>query len=355
MPTNELKLDIIAARDTGDMLTNFPDYSLQEKTSRQTLRPVFIGGCGRSGTTLLGSMLGTHSHCLATPESKFNLTVFRNCIQDNGEVDAVAALGRIKEHWSFKIWGIDLDSTPVSEQNVWTSYSELMEWLVKKYGSKVGKAQPKIWVDHTPGNVTYAATLLRLFPQAKIIHLIRDGRAAASSVIKLDWGPNTVTKASRWWMEKVAYGLAAESFFGPERVKQVRYENLILEPEAILKEICAFLQLEYQPEMVNGSGFRVPQYTSRQHTLVGQKPNVERLQAWQKELPPRQIEIFESIAANFLSSLGYGLLYGPSPRRMAKWERVMQEVQELYRRELVNRVRRRRRIRQSISTTIHHK
>ncbi len=338
-----------------DTTTGLPADASGDSYDYHKMKPVFIGGCGRSGTTLLGAMLSTHSQCLATPESKFIFEVYRSCMRESGTNEVVTALNKIAEHWSFKIWDININSTVSTEQAFWDAYPELIKWLVKQYARKVDKTNPEIWIDHTPNGTSQAITLLGLFPDAKIIHMIRDGRAAAASVMNLDWGPNTVATAAKWWMKKVAQGLVAESFFGPERIKQIRYENLILKPEATLKEICAFLQIEYQPEMVSGTGFQVPQYTARQHALVGQKPNVGRLQAWKKELTPRQIEIFESIALNFLSGLGYELMYGLGARRRTKAEGIAQEIWELYRREVANKFRRKRRIRQSISATVHYK
>jgi hypothetical protein len=69
------------------------------------MQPVFIGGCGRSGTTLLGAMLGTHSKCIVTPESKFNYEAIKASMREKGQVDPVQAYEKIINHWS-KIWKI---------------------------------------------------------------------------------------------------------------------------------------------------------------------------------------------------------------------------------------------------------
>lgn len=313
------------------------------------MQPVFIGGCARSGTTLLGAMLGTHSKCLATPESKFNLLSYKACLREKDRADPKLAYKKIINYWSFKVW--DIEPPPVSglESMDWNSHAELILWLVKLYGRKVGRPKAEIWVDHTPYNTIEATTLLTIFPEAKIIHLVRDGRAVASSVMKLDWGPNVVNEAAHWWIEKIAHGLAIESTLGKKSVIRIRYEDLLCKPKDVLQEICCFLQIEYEPEMISASGFRVPNYTSNQHALVGKGLDLQRLRAWESELTPRQIEIFESLTANFLTCMGYDLLFGVQARRASFGERMLLVVKEVVWREVVNWFRRRRRIHHTLS------
>jgi hypothetical protein len=303
------------------------------------LRPIFIGGCGRSGTTLLGAMLGTHPLCLATPESRFRF-------REEGREDLAAALRRIVEHWSFGIWGVALDTPTVLARS--GSFPALVLQIVEAYGRKVGRTGCTVWIDHTPGNVKHASSILAQFPEARLIHLVRDGRATAASVIDLDWGPNTVVHAARWWVENVTRGLDAELLHGPERVRRVVYERLVAEPEETLQGLCPFLGLDYRPEMVEGTGFHVPGFTAAQHRLVGQRPDPRRREAWRNVLAPREVEIVESIACDLLVALGYEPVYGWKARPATVREMLAFALEELYRRHVVNRVRLRRRIGRSV-------
>jgi len=61
--------------------------------------------------------------------------------------------------------------------------------------------------------------------------------------------------------------------------------------------------------MIGGTGFKVPQYTQKQHSLIGRNPDSKRVTAWKTSLTHRQVEIFESIAGKLLSDLGYSLKY----------------------------------------------
>ena len=124
------------------------------------------------------------------------------------------------------------------------------------------------------------------------------------------------------WLQYLAYGLACESTFGPDRVRRVYYEDLVNTPEDTLKGICAFLEIDFQPGMIIGDGFNVPGFTLRSHALVGKGPERSRVSAWQEQLTPRQIEIFESIAGEMLSYMGYDTQYGAFARLMTNTERT---------------------------------
>ena len=307
------------------------------------MKSVFIAGCGRSGTTLLGAMLGAHSDCICTPESQFKVDVFEYLTSAEGPViDISAALNMIRNHWRFRIWDLSLGADPPQEV---TSYPELMEWIVKMFGQGVGRPNSNIWIDHTPGNRKYVNILFDLFPESKMIHIVRDGRAVAASIMPLDWGASTIDRAAHFWQSKVSQGLAAESY-SKDRVVRVNYEELVLEPEETLRKLCLFIGIEYEPAMIEGKGFKVPNYTQKHHSLVGRKPASERVKAWETSLTDRQVEIFESIAGKLLSDLGYPLRYGSEARKLTKIEKIMMEA-EHYLRGLLNKYRKKLRRRKT--------
>lgn len=296
------------------------------------ISPVFIGGCSRSGTTLLGAMLGAHSECICTPESQFKIDVYRKILKDNGEgINTKEILASIADHKRFKIWELPIEDAEIQGGKNGTTYAEIVLSLVKKYGvKKVGKKKASLWIDHSPDNIRYALTLFNIFPDARMIHLIRDGRAIASSVMSLDWWPVTVVSWAHIWMENLAYGLAAESVFDSSRIIRIRYEDLVKQPEETMGEICSFLNISYEPQMVNAKEFKIPQYTSEQHKLVGKGIDTSRLNAWKDVLTPRQIEIFESITGELLKMFGYEQLYGLKAKETTIWEKIEMVVTELY-------------------------
>lgn len=302
-------------------------------------RQIFIGGCSRSGTTLLASMLGAHSHCICTPESHFKIDALRVPDWQGQSADLSVPFALIKRHWRFKIWELNMDAYDFPEKELNHSYACLLNWIVAGYGQSMGKPHARIWVDHTPENISYATTLLNLYPHAKMIHIVRDGRGVATSIMPLDWGPNTLIKAARWWLRMVSFGLAVETLIPKEQIIRVRYEDLVRQPEETLWMLCDYLDLEYQPEMANASGFKPPRYTNRQHRYIGKRPVSELATRWQKRLSDRQVEIFENLTRDFLVYLGYPLKYGLRAKPPTFFEIQWAKGKELYRGEIINKIK----------------
>ena len=312
------------------------------------MRSVFIGGHPRSGTTLLGAMIGAHSDCICTPESQFKTRVLRDAsVKNKGLTDPGTTLRLMNKDWRFRIWGLRIGSVPYDEIS---SYRDFLEFIVKAYGLKAGRPNPLVWVDHTPSNIKNAPVLLEIFPDAKFIHIVRDGRAVASSVMPLDWGPNTIDKAAYSWVKRLSQNLSVESMLGPMRIMRIKFEDLVQHPADAMKQVCRFLAVDYQPQMVEGAGFNVPRYTANQHSLVGKKPDPAEIDTWGTNLTARQVEIFEGIAGDMLLSLGYSLKYGGYTRKMTMVEKMISEIVEAYRGLIANRTRHRRRIAEGIAS-----
>ncbi|MBS1232591.1 MAG: sulfotransferase [Nitrospirae bacterium] len=296
-------------------------------------------------------MIGSHSECICTPESPFKINVLRQpslTRKDRGDIDVGLLMDSIRSDWKFKIWALDLPEFSADEID---SYQTLFRFIVSSYGRKNGKPDSHIWIDHTPSNIKYAHLLKSFFTKAKFIHIVRDGRAVAASIIPLVWGPNTVSGAARSWVKKVSQCLAIESSLGDNVIMRVRYEDLVADPVTILRSICLFLDIPYQPQMIMGTGYRVPAYTADQHSLLGKEPDAKRATAWERELMPRQVEIFESMAGRLLLSLGYTLKYDHGARRMNVIEQAASLVREAYKGKIINRIHQRRRIKRGISAT----
>jgi hypothetical protein len=313
------------------------------------IRPLFIGGCERSGTTMLGAMVGAHSRCVCVPESHFIEHLLTSDGFDPGAVEPRKTLATIITHQRYRLlWDLPLDLGAVPSAELGSTYAEVLSWLVRAYGRRLGKTAPLLWVDHTPSNFKRCLTMLRMFPDARFIHIVRDGRGVAASLLPLDWGPNDILSAADFWMARCASGLAAELQLGPERVLRVRYEDLLLSPEATLQRIASFAGLPYEPAMAQGTGPGPSRYNERQHRLVGQPPDQSRGHSWNRSLTPRQIEIFESQAGELLETFGYQPNYGirARPARPAEVLRMKLGGTAL---QLRNKLRRRRRIRASLA------
>jgi len=300
------------------------------------MQPIVIVGCQRSGSTMLGSMLGAHSEMAAIPEAQF----FVDCMPSIKEPFNVSKIvEQIKQHYRFKIWNYSFP--PVSEN--FSTYQEVFESLVKDYALKIhDKKGLKYWVDHQPGHVKHIAKIKNYYRGLKVINIIRDGRAVANSIMPLDWGPNAIHKAAYFWEQRIGYGFAVQRFLGEEQCLTVHYEHLVENPNSSMKTICDFLGLEFEDAMLETSGLKVPKFTTSQHNLVGQGLVNTRSDGWKTELSQREIEIFEKLTGDMLTYLGYSPITTQQTTFKLR-ERLLLEVSHLIK-VLANKYAFRRRV-----------
>lgn len=306
------------------------------------MTPVFIIGCQRSGSTMLGAMLGAHHDMVCLPEAQF---IGEFAPPHPGvSLDARALLDRIERSWRFRLWGFDLAGARPSGEAVPMRFAEVIEWLVARYAEHVGKPLAGVWIEQQPGHVQRVHHLASHFAEARFLHLIRDGRAVAASLMACDWGPNRILAAAKYWQERIALGLAAETAFGPTRVRRVTYEDLVAQPETQLRRIAEWIGVDYEPAMVHPTGIDMSAFASFDHGLVGRPIEAKRASDWTDRLSPRAIEIFEAQTGDLLPLMGYRLICSepPQPARGVEKLRLLVEDQ-LLRWSNAHRFERRRR------------
>jgi hypothetical protein len=264
------------------------------------VKPVFIGACGRSGTTLLAALLAEHPAVVAPPEAQFLIKGLRAAAAAPPTRKAERFASTIRADWRLKLWGLSETQLPGDASDP----TEAMQALARRYADSRGTPDADVWVDHTPHNILYARTLLDAFPDSILIHLVRDPRAVAASVIPLDWGPAAPRDAARWWLTRVGAGLAAEAAL-PDRVIRVRYEDVVRDPGAV-EDIHERLLLAPAAAGARGSAaMDVPRYTRSQHALVAVRPDETRIDAWRAKLSTEAVSIIESELGDTLALLGY--------------------------------------------------
>lgn len=289
---------------------------------------MLAGGCPRSGTTMLAAMLGASPECIAPPESDFLIPLAKAI--KGGEIPATvdAMRGFISGHWRFRFWNVEIEDRPLAiEQpnDPWSIYRAVIFDAVDCYARANGKPDWRVWVDHRPDNIRWARFLVDTFPDAGLVHIVRDGRAVARSVIPLDWGANEILSAADFWTSRTAYGLAAEASL-PGKVHRVRYEDILAEPEAELRRICEAMDISFTGDMIENPSTDVPSYTQGQHRHVGQQVNKAQAEAWRQGLTPHEIELFESKAAWLLEQLGYDCVAGMVSRGPTFAERLQAQL-----------------------------
>ena len=282
--------------------------------------PVFIVGCQRSGSTMLGAMLGAHPDIVCLPEAQFIGDFLPASPADCIEPDEL--LSAIERHWRFGIWDFNLTGARPRPGEIRSSFAATVVWLVRRYATFVGKHDASIWIEQQPGHLKCAWHLARHFPDARFLHVVRDGRAVALSLMERDWGQKGILAAAKFWQERVAIGLALEITLGPARVRRVQYEAVLNQPREQLQGLADFLELPFHPAMEQPTGLRLPAFTRLDHQLIGSRLVSTRADRWRQHIKRRDIEIFEGQTGDLLPLLGYELVCGAHPRALGSFEKL---------------------------------
>jgi hypothetical protein len=263
---------------------------------------LFIIGSPRSGTTWLQLMLGAHPAVCTTVELTPFLYTSRWIFRWNKEAEDIR-----EDRWHI---GLPM---------VWTEaefYGFLHEFLERVY-SPVLKTNPQAThvLDKHPTNAAFVEEIDRLIPNSRFIHVIRDGRDVAASMVaakqQMGFGTGTVPESAAAWKEHVEWGRKAGQFDG--RYLELRYETMMIDPQATLKAVYDFCGLANTPDQIAE--------TVQQHTFEKVKADrvspVEgvalpknfyrkgKVGSWQQDLPPVQRYLFDEIAGDLLVELGY--------------------------------------------------
>jgi hypothetical protein len=165
--------------------------------------------------------------------------------------------------------------------------------------------------------------LAAMFPEARFVHIIRDGRDVALSTMAIDGVSADAVGTAFNWKARVGAGRSAGRALGPGRYHEVRYEALVDEPSPVVAGVCRFLDLEFRPEMLRF--FERPEAAPPR---VQENPRHRRLaeplsrgeRSWRTHMTASDLEAFEAVAGGLLSELGYERGAGRPSR--AAWVRA---------------------------------
>jgi hypothetical protein len=283
---------------------------------------VFIVGCARSGTTLLRRMLDAHPDIAITRETHWIAKRFER--QEGVSPDGLVTpelLPRLLAYEKFTRMRIDqdeLEGLMAGDEPV--SYSSFVAGVFDLYGKVQGKS---LVGDKTPAYVRSLPTLHDLWPKARFVHLIRDGRDVALSAVNWSrafklanrfstWAKDPTTTAAVWWEWLVRLGREGGKPLGAELYHEVRYEELVSGPEETCERLCDFLALPYDDAML-----RFHERLPDPHFYAKQKrwrPITAGLRDWREQMSSENLERFEAAAGDLLDELGYPRA-APDPSR----------------------------------------
>jgi hypothetical protein len=290
---------------------------------------VFFVGCPRSGTTLLKRIANAHRDLAVTPETHWIPRFHRRAIgvDREGRVtpDLVEALASHPKFPHLRIDRAQVEAIVAGRPE----YATLVTRIFDLYGEAQGK---RLVGDKTPGYVKEIDLLHRLWPRARFVHLVRDGRDVALSLLEWSraarnvgrlptWGDDPISTAAVWWRGMASRGIASLARLPRGLGCELRYEALIENPRRECERLCAFLDLEFDPSML---AFHQGK-TRAEEGLSAKKawlPPTPGLRDWRSQMSVDALERFEAVAGDLLGELGYERACprpSPGARLHAEW------------------------------------
>ena len=269
--------------------------------------PFFIVANDRSGTTMLRLILD-RDPTVAIPTESMILSDFaavrsRGSLGDRQRAQAFA--DRVWRHPKVRLWQLDGGSPRIP--NGLTSdeaYRYSVEAPYKAYAAQHGARR---FADKTPPYVFIIDELLAVWPDAKIINVVRDGRDVALSVMGLPFGANNAWAAARDWAEGIRAGLKAEVDH-PEHVMTVRYEDLVQHPREQVERICRFVDIPFDMQLLNIEDTDEAKLVADQaewFEKVWEGISTSSVGKWVNGMQLDDQRIFEAVAGEELTALGY--------------------------------------------------
>ena len=276
--------------------------------------PIVIGGSQRSGTTLMRVILDSHPQIACGPESSLltggfmphKLAARFDCTED--------------EIWQWRERCRD--------------HAEFVDVFLTEYANRCRKRR---WAEKTPQNVHHVGFIFRHFPKARFIHLVRDGRDTVCSIrthpkYRIVDGRQVATGIRRplkpcieSWLAATADGLR---WRGHPQYLEVRYEDIVNEPEPTLRRVCEFIGEDWTPALLE---FHLQDEASRDprkfvSNLAATQPlSRQAVQRWRKDLGEDEVALFHRLAGERMRVLGYAM---GEPQSYTLAPRVFEEEDE---------------------------
>lgn len=257
--------------------------------------PIFIGGAGRSGTTLLRAMLASHSSLAGTNEFKLlpNIADIRRMF---------SAYSDVSEHYQ------------LSENYLDQQLAVFIESLFTPFLEQQGGLR---LIEKTPHNILAADVLLRVFPKSKMLHVIRDGRDVAMSLVNMNWSDGngkvwytrSVADAANYWQQIIrSTEVIKQDPLIAERLKVIRYESLVHDPKKKLQAVLKWFDLGWEEAILDDSqreNMMAQEINESSTEQVAQSINNKAIGRWQTQMSVAQRREFHQVAGDLLIELGY--------------------------------------------------
>jgi hypothetical protein len=295
--------------------------------------PIFIVGAGRSGTTLMRTLLAAHPAIAVPPETHYmTLADAFGAARAEAPADFEAFWATLTSQRRFRDMALDPQAVRARiERSGARTFRSVFRALLDAYAERHGKARAG---EKTPGHFRHIDRLLAWFPDARIVAVRRDPRATVASQMDTPWvgremRPGRLTapfvrrlrlfqvaKAADEWVS--AYEVHVPRASADPRVVEVAYEELVRDTEAQLRRVCAAIGEDWDPRMIEGrtqvegaatrdslAEARWRHWLTEHERRASAEISTERLEAWRERLSPAALGMVEAMCRRGMERYGY--------------------------------------------------
>ena len=280
----------------------------------------FVCGVTRSGTTLVRLMLDSHPDLAIPGETHWLPKLIKAAERGKQSHEDFATM--IIDH---KRWGdfhLDADELRqrINQVNP-PNAADVIRAFYTLYAEREGKTR---YGDKTPGYIKEMPRIERVLPEARFVHIIRDGRDVSLSHLRMNWGPESYAESAKLWRQRIrkTRRLARNT----SHYMEIRFEDLVTDTEGVLRRVCDFVELEFDPVMLDyheraegrlaEKARELPRKNRpnqpaearmESHRLATEPPRSDRIGLWRERMSPEEVAEYESVAGDMLVTLGYEL------------------------------------------------
>lgn len=275
----------------------------------------FIVGRPRSGTTLLRTLFDANPHVVIPPESQFVINLYPRYgnIANWTEKVLLEFAEDVQKQWLFSTWNINHNTLtkallPFVGKH---SYGDICKVVYLQYQSIYPKDDILFFGDKNPGYTIYTEKLAKIFPGAKFIQITRDYRDHFVSVRNVDFElPLVSLVVFKWRLFVKHFRSMAEKY--PDTYLEIKYENLVTNPEMEMKRLCEFTGVPFDPQIFDFYKQGESEHEMTQspvfkkfHSGLFKKISPDKIGVYKKELTVRQIKMADAAAGKYAELAGY--------------------------------------------------
>lgn len=263
-------------------------YGWWSSNYQSPARPLILGGCSRSGTTLLRSLLTAHRALFVGPET------------------AILSFGNRNIEHLAAVTALDLECLRRHYRQS-TCHGHFAELVLGDLMNRNGKRR---WGEKTPANVRNIQAIFRFFPEARFIHIIRDGRDVVCSLrthpkYRFENGQRVPTGITNpWhqcvqeWVEDVQLGM---KWRDDPRYYELQYESLVSDPEGTLRPLIQWLGEPWDPAILYA--YKTDEFATQPRLAGG--IDAGSVGKWYNDLPEEARRCFDPEGCQLLMDFGY--------------------------------------------------